>query len=1023
MSKSKKRLRSERLEELFSELQTPSTDSPPQVEGSDTTPTVVRFQCDAQGHLVVFDPALGQILGYADSELPRQTLDQLIPGLAQHPLYKSAQNGEQEVVQIEVQVRDRQGRLHPAVLYLSPGNDHDEHGWTGMLQFQQTSPLTPGGQTARLWRIASSQEQLQGLLLRGKRLSPAQKPLTPAGQQALRQKTPVAQPAQANQPAALAAPVPLSDATALLEIVDPSPNRIWDEDERQLAAEIAQQLGLALENARLFQAAQRRATELQALLNLSRAVAQQLKLHDIYLATDQALQQLMRTETLLIGLVNEEQGVIDLVYGRDRDAYTPEGIQIPLEEGLSGYVIRHSQPVLIQDFEDTDALPFQPRTIRTSGDEQVTRSAVAAPLRIGDRTIGMISVQSYLPNAYTSSDLNLLTGVADQVALAIQNARLFEQTQAALTTTAQLYQLTAAFNAASTYEEVLRALRDFLGHEVHTVILSLFDHPWDDANPPEWMIPVAYLSDLDIPPQLANRRYPVSEFPEVQRIRGQGDFIPDTSQHDWSETTHHLYADLLQARAAAFVPLVIGGRWIGFLNLLYREPHTFSAAEQQQIIAVSSQAAVAVESLRALENTRRQAAELEALNRLAYSLSTSLDLNMVYRTALEGVQRLFDIDAGLITSAPSPDATTLTLVVSFGLPAPVERQLRTEGIDVQHSACGWTFQHERPVVLPDLERESYPFVQPLLQMGFRAYFGIPLRYGGRNLGTLCLFSKKPHFLSQRDIQLMETVGREVAVAAENARLYQQAQAALAETEHLYQISRALSQAHTYTEILDVLRTQTPLGEGASNISLNFFNRPWTDPEDIPEWSIVAARWTRLPTERLSARYPLRHFPAARLLSPDEPLLIPDVANDPRLDEQTRALYLHQFQAKSTVFFPLVVGGRWIGYLNAIYETQREFTDEELRFLQGALAQAAITLENLILLERSQRRAEAERTVREIAAEIFKAPRTEDALQTAARLLAHALGVSHAQIHLLGPWGSAAEEPLSSTKSQEEDDEH
>ena len=1001
MSKPKKRLRSERLEELFAELQAASPE-PPTGLAEEATAPVVRFQCDGQGRLVAFDDALAQILGYTEDELRHLALTELIPDLEGHPLYRPTIEGTQEMAGVEVQVRDARGVGRPAALYLTASANQETEALLGILQFQHsapsvTAPTRPG---TRFLSSIAAQERLQGLLLQGERLAPARKPLTPAGEQALRQKAPVAQPAQAGQPAALAAPVPLPDATGLLEVVDPSPGRVWDEDERQLAAEIAQQLALTLENARLFQAAQRRAAELQALLNLTRAVAQQLKLEDVYAATDQALQQLMPAESLLIGLIDEERDIIDLVYARDRGKMAPPGIQVPLRQGLSGYVVQQNRPVLVKDFDHADELPFRPLTIRTRGDEKRTRSAVAAPLRIGERIIGILSVQSYTPNAYTPADLHLLTGVADQVALAIQNARLFAQTQEALHTTAQLYRLTAAFNAASTYEEILQTLRDFLGSEVHTVVISLFDHPWDDDNPPEWMSPVAYISDLDIPPHLATRRYRVSDFSEVQRIRGEGDFIPDTSHHDWHEATRQLYAEALQARAAAFVPLVVGGRWIGFLNLLYRQPHAFPPEERQQIVAVSSQAAVAVENLRALENIRRQAADLEALNRLAQTLGRTLDLQEVFHTALAGAQEILQVDAGLISFAPEGNVATLQLAAAFNLPPEVENLLRTRGIDITTTACGHTFTQTEPFILPNLDQSREPFAVRLKDWGFRAYVGIPLRYGGHTLGTICLFRKGTYHPRPGEVALLQSIAQEVAAALTNARLYQQAQEALAETERLYQIGRALSQARSYDEVLEVLRTQTPLSTHAHNMSLNFFNRPWTDPEDIPEWSIVAARWTRLAGERLAPRYPLRQFPAARWLSATEPFIVEDIASDPRLDDRTRQLYQVRFQAQSTAFFPLVVGGRWIGYINAIYGKRRSFSEEDLRYLQGAIAQAAIALENLILLEQSKRRAEAERTVREITAEIFKASSTADALQTAARMLTQAVGVSHAQIHLL-----------------------
>jgi hypothetical protein len=92
-------------------------------------------------------------------------------------------------------------------------------------------------------------------------------------------------------------------------------------------------------------------------------------------------------------------------------------------------------------------------------------------------------------NLYNQSHLNILTAVASQAAIAIQNARLFQQTQLALGETAGLYQASAELNTAQGYDEILAALRrhTLIGQGAHHVSLNYFDTPWTPQQAPEWI--------------------------------------------------------------------------------------------------------------------------------------------------------------------------------------------------------------------------------------------------------------------------------------------------------------------------------------------------------------------------------------------------------------------------------------------------------------------------------------------------------------------------------------------------------
>ncbi len=187
---------------------------------------------------------------------------------------------------------------------------------------------------------------------------------------------------------------------------------------------------------------------------------------------------------------------------------------------------------------------------------------------------------------------------------------------------------------------------------------------------------------------------------------------------------------------------------------------------------------------------------------------------------------------------------------------------------------------------------------------------------------------------------------------------------LAEMETLYQASADLNTVQSYDEILTILRQYTVSGQNAQNISLNYFDRPFTE-DQTPEWIIVLSRWSELSPGVVSSRYPVAKFPAIiQLLRSDAASRVEDVSTDPRLDETSRAIYTDRFGAKSTIFAPMVVRGQWVGFLNAIYQQPATFSEAEMRRLTALVGQVAVAVQNLrniTLLE--ERAAQFEQLVR------------------------------------------------------------
>lgn len=204
--------------------------------------------------------------------------------------------------------------------------------------------------------------------------------------------------------------------------VDSERPNAFDVDTERLLVIAAGQAAIAIENARLYQAERSRAEALNTIIDLSRQVTQSLELEQVFCSAHQAIAHLMPAEAFNITLYDQPKHEAILSYIFDKGVRYP-AMHLDANQGMLGYVLNTNQPLIIRDVL-ADPLPFAPVHY---GDREHVRSLLAIPLRFGMQTVGILSTQSYQPNAFGEDDLRLLQGIADHVAVAIVNASLYSE--------------------------------------------------------------------------------------------------------------------------------------------------------------------------------------------------------------------------------------------------------------------------------------------------------------------------------------------------------------------------------------------------------------------------------------------------------------------------------------------------------------------------------------------------------------------------------------------------------------------
>jgi PAS domain S-box-containing protein len=214
-------------------------------------------------------------------------------------------------------------------------------------------------------------------------------------------------------------------AMGLVEVLGDETGRVLTADEITLTQLLANQAASAIENARLYEAIRRHVAEITTLNKISQVITSILDLHEtLSIIADHTI-WLLGVAAASVILYDEESG--DLWFGASsgEGADFIRGKRLEVGQGIVNWVIQNGEPLLVQDVAQ-DARFF------SNWDEEsgfTTRSILCVPLRSKGRTIGAIETINKASGPFDQEDLSLLTSMAASAAIAIDNARLYEQAQ------------------------------------------------------------------------------------------------------------------------------------------------------------------------------------------------------------------------------------------------------------------------------------------------------------------------------------------------------------------------------------------------------------------------------------------------------------------------------------------------------------------------------------------------------------------------------------------------------------------
>ena len=248
--------------------------------------------------------------------------------------------------------------------------------------------------------------------------------------------------------------------------------------------------------------------------------------------------------------------------------------------------------------------------------------------------------------------------------------------------------------------------------------------------------------------------------------------------------------------------------------------------------------------------------------------------------------------------------------------------------------------------------------------------------------------------------LINAISDRLGSHLDGLRLAEQREQALAESETLYGISSRLSTAQSIEDALSSV-SEPSRSAGVRDSRLFFVT---LNEHGQPEGLNLAAIWypeEGAETIPSSSHFLLDDYPVYRnvLADPNNPMLVDDVLIDPRLDQAARDLFIRT-GARGMAVLPLAINARWVGVIFINWETPHSFSEQEQRLYASLSRQAAVVVNNRLLLEQTRKRAQELQTVAQVSTAASTILDPEELLQSVVDLTKSSFGLYHAQVFLL-----------------------
>ena len=440
--------------------------------------------------------------------------------------------------------------------------------------------------------------------------------------------------------------------------------------------------------------------------------------------------------------------------GGDLDEVSPKDLTFAPGQGLIGSCVQFGDPILVPD------VLVDERYFKWEGFPE-TRSELVFPVKSNDRVLAVVDLQSTEASAFDNTDVEAVGVLADQMAVAAENIKLFQDTRRWAHEMEMLVQITTDLRAALTRGEVVPIVLESLVKlfRADGALMSIKDMLTGDQivelGRGAWIV-------------LSGRRFPAGKGP-IGKVGSEGkSIIINDLPNANLEGTKRLVAGL---QAMACVPLISQEQVIGTMAIGRNTP--LAEDEFHILETIADIVASAIQRANLFDQTERRLHQVQSLRTIDMAITADMSLRMTLHIILDQVMVQLRIDAADILLF-QPDSQLLKYTAGLGFRS---RNVPQQTYHLGDELGGKVAQdgHTLSVLNFLAEDAAYKRSAFLAEEGILSYFGLPMFAKGQLMGVLEIFHRSPINPEYEWLQLMEALSVQAAIAINNSELFEQLQ--------------------------------------------------------------------------------------------------------------------------------------------------------------------------------------------------------------------------------------------------------
>lgn len=496
--------------------------------------------------------------------------------------------------------------------------------------------------------------------------------------------------------------------------------------------------------------------ELSSLSAVSQAMGGSLDLNALLEVVYQQVAQLLNVSNFRVALYDRNRNMLYFPFNMQQHRSVSLG---PREfgNGLMEHVIQEKAALLIDD-----QVPRRAGLMGLTPPPMPVHSWLGVPLLAADRVLGCIVVYSHRADQhFTAKDMHLLTTIAAQAGVAIDNSQLYGQARDRAVQLATLNNVAAILSGTLDVHQIM----DLVGSSAVAVAgcQAVALYMWWDAphRPPV----LARHNGLSAAFSATPMRPLVLDIDDLQRRRQP---VIVTDSHI-DQRTGDLRSLLDQEQKRAWIEFLVrkGDELLGVLIFFYNEPRAFSPDEVELLRNFTNQAALAISNARLYTQTdealNRRVEQLSALADISRELTSTLNLQGLFQLVLDRAIEATQSLNGVLLLRMEGGGSLPSLVAHRGFASNTfEQNSPLVGLVAQ------TYQTGYPTLSPDVDQEDgYVSVDDQT----RAQLNVPIMRGQQVLGVISLGSDRPNAYSPDDLAFVTQLATQARIAIDNARLF------------------------------------------------------------------------------------------------------------------------------------------------------------------------------------------------------------------------------------------------------------